>query len=52
MQDKRSNRSSQIEDEYEEELSCLRTKITSQEYQLNDMKTFIVNQKTIHTKEI
>lgn len=41
-----------MEDEYEEEISCLRNKITSQEYQLSDMKNFIKNQKAIHTKEL
>ena len=50
MEDKHSNGSSQVEDEYEEELSCLRNKLTSQEYQLNDMKAFIKNQKSIHSQ--
>lgn len=50
--DKRSNQSSVIDEEYEEEISNLRSQIHTLEYQIADFKSYIKNQKTIHTKEL
>jgi peptidoglycan hydrolase CwlO-like protein len=45
-----SHENSALAEEYEEEINNLKSKIKSMEFQIADLKSFIINQKHLHAK--